>query len=137
MTEEDFRVAGEVIRKALDEGQQGRSYEWKNPATGASGSPASSPGVSASPAVHKTTHRLDIRLKATQNCWVQLTRSNGRTIFAGTVYAGSTMTWTEHHAVQMTLGNPSGVKVFVNGKSSVPRGTVSMITLSLHAGTAH
>jgi cytoskeletal protein RodZ len=109
----------------------------QNPATGDTGSPASSPGVSASPAVHKTSHRLDIRLKATQNCWVQLTRSNGRTIFAGTVYAGSTMTWTEHHAVQMTLGNPSGVKVFVNGKSSVPRGTVSMITLSLHAGTAH
>ncbi len=27
-----------MIRKALDEGQQGRSYEWKNPATGASGS---------------------------------------------------------------------------------------------------
>ena len=38
MTEEDFRIAGEVIRKALDEGQQGRPYEWKNPATGASGS---------------------------------------------------------------------------------------------------
>src|SRR5579862_5036147 len=38
MTAEDFRIAGEVIRKALDEGQQGRPYEWKNPATGASGS---------------------------------------------------------------------------------------------------
>ena len=38
MTAEDFRIAGEVIRKALDEGQQGRAYEWKNPATGASGS---------------------------------------------------------------------------------------------------
>jgi surface antigen len=38
MTEEDFRIAGEVIRKALDEGQQGRPYAWKNPATGASGS---------------------------------------------------------------------------------------------------
>ena len=38
MTEEDFRIAGEVIRKALDGGQQGHSYEWKNPATGASGS---------------------------------------------------------------------------------------------------
>jgi surface antigen len=38
MTAEDFRIAGEVIRKALDEGQQGQAYEWKNPATGASGS---------------------------------------------------------------------------------------------------
>jgi len=38
MTQEDFRIAGEVIRKALDEGQPGRPYEWKNPATGASGS---------------------------------------------------------------------------------------------------
>lgn len=38
MTQEDFRIAGEVIRKALDEGQPGHPYEWKNPATGASGS---------------------------------------------------------------------------------------------------
>ena len=37
MTEEDFRIAGAVIREALDKGDNGRSFEWKNPATGASG----------------------------------------------------------------------------------------------------
>jgi surface antigen len=38
MTADDFRIAGDVIRTALDEGQVGRTYEWKNPSTGASGS---------------------------------------------------------------------------------------------------
>ncbi len=37
MTQEDFRIASEVMRKALDEGKDGQSYEWKNPATSASG----------------------------------------------------------------------------------------------------
>jgi surface antigen len=37
MTDEDFRIAGGVMRKALDEGPDGRPYEWKNPGTSASG----------------------------------------------------------------------------------------------------
>ncbi|HEY2629796.1 MAG TPA: RT0821/Lpp0805 family surface protein [Usitatibacter sp.] len=37
MTAEDFRIAGDVMRKALDEGRDGQAYEWKNPATSASG----------------------------------------------------------------------------------------------------
>jgi len=37
MTAEDFRIAGDVMRKALDEGKDGQSYEWKNPATSAKG----------------------------------------------------------------------------------------------------
>ncbi|HTS84312.1 MAG TPA: RT0821/Lpp0805 family surface protein [Usitatibacter sp.] len=37
MTAEDFRIAGEAMRKALDEGRDGQTYEWKNPATNASG----------------------------------------------------------------------------------------------------
>ena len=53
------------------------------------------------------------------------------------VYAGNSMNWTERHAVTMVLGNPSGVKVLVNGKNPVPQGSVSMVTLSLRAGQAH
>ena len=37
MTQEDFDIAGAMMRKALDEGQEGRAYPWNNPATSASG----------------------------------------------------------------------------------------------------
>jgi len=37
MTKDDFEIAGAVVRKALDEGQEGQAYPWKNPATSASG----------------------------------------------------------------------------------------------------
>jgi hypothetical protein len=47
------------------------------------------------------------------------------------------MYWTERHPVKMVLGNPSGVKVLVNGKNAVPRGSVSILTLNLHFGMTH
>ena len=37
MTEEDFRIAGAVMRNAFDEGQDGQVYRWDNPATASSG----------------------------------------------------------------------------------------------------
>ncbi len=37
MTADDFKIANDVFRKALDEGKDGQPYEWKNPATKASG----------------------------------------------------------------------------------------------------
>ncbi len=108
----------------------------QNPST------ASRPKVKTSPAVVAHHHRpgprkLHIRLTATQDCWVQLTSPGGATLFSGMVYAGNSMNWTEKHRVTMILGNPSGVKVRVNGKNPVPKGSVSMVTLSLHAGRVH
>ena len=106
----------------------------QNPST------AAKPKVSTSPSVVAHQHhprRLHIRLTATQNCWVQLNGPRGATLFSGMVYAGNTMNWTEKHRVTMILGNPSGVKVRVNGRNPVPRGTVSMVTLTLHAGRVH
>ena len=38
MTEDDFRVASEVMRRAFDQGQDGETFRWDNPATAASGS---------------------------------------------------------------------------------------------------
>jgi surface antigen len=38
MKEEDFKIANAVIQKALDEGKDGQTFKWENPATGASGS---------------------------------------------------------------------------------------------------
>jgi surface antigen len=37
MTQEDFAVAVPVMRKALDEGQDGQVFRWNNPSTSASG----------------------------------------------------------------------------------------------------
>jgi hypothetical protein len=104
----------------------------RNPST------AAKPKVKTSPAaVHHGPRRLHITLRATQDCWVQLTSTGGATLFSGMVYAGNSMNWTERHPVTMVLGNPSGVKVLVDGRNPIPRGTVSMVTLSLHAGHAH
>jgi cytoskeletal protein RodZ len=108
----------------------GQAARVQNPST------ASKPKVKTSPAavVHHAPRALQIRLTATRNCWVQITSATGATLFSGTVYAGSTMNWTERRTVRMTLGNPSGVKVRVNGKNPVPAGSLGLVTLTLHAG---
>lgn len=85
---------------------------------------------------HRTahrSHRLDIRLTARQNCWVQITSATGRTIYRGMVYAGTSRNWVERHSVTMVIGNPAAVRLTVNGKNPVPRGSVSTLTLSLPA----
>jgi surface antigen len=37
MTQDDLRIAGEALRKALDSGRDDEVHEWKNPKTTASG----------------------------------------------------------------------------------------------------
>ncbi len=58
-----------------------------------------------------------IRLTATQDCWVGLTDAAGNQLYQGIVPAGHTMTWREQHPVSMTVGNPPGVVLTVNGKA--------------------
>ena len=102
-----------------------------HPGTGSVGKPS----VSASPAaIRRASHRLRIRLTATQASWIELRSKAGVTIFSGMVYPGTAMSWTERHAVVMTIGNPAAVRLIVNGKSKIPPGSVSAVTLSLHAG---
>lgn len=91
------------------------------------------PKVSTSPVAQHEARRLHIKLSATQDCWVQLTNRSGATLFSGMVYAGNSMSWNERHPVNVQLGNPSGVRLFVNGKNQVPRGSVASVTLTLHA----
>ncbi len=102
-------------------------------------STAAKPKVKASPAAAVPHHprRLHITLTATKDCWVQLTSAGGATLFSGMVYAGNSMNWTERRNVTMILGNPAGVKVRVNGKNPVPRRSVSMVRINLHAGRVH
>jgi len=87
--------------------------------------------VSPSPAL---TDAVVIHLKATENCWVELTTAAGHQIYQGIVSAGSSMHWTESQAVDLMLGNPGGVSLNVNGKNPVPAGSTNPVTLSLGPG---
>ena len=71
-----------------------------------------------------------IQLTAVEDCWVYLTNNHGSTIYSGIVPAGSTQTWKERQAVNLRLGNPSGVVLTVNGKKDSP-GTSQPVTLTL------
>jgi cytoskeletal protein RodZ len=61
-----------------------------------------------------------IHLTATQTCWVGISDTSGKLIFNGIINAGKSMTWRETKQVTVRLGNPSGVKLTVNGKNETP-----------------
>jgi cytoskeletal protein RodZ len=61
-----------------------------------------------------------IHLTANEDCWVRLTGSDGAQLYMGTIPAGDSMTWTEKHAVQISLGNPGGITLTVDGKLQTP-----------------
>jgi cytoskeletal protein RodZ len=72
-----------------------------------------------------------IRLTAAQDCWVGLNSPTGKSLYEGTVLAGSTMTWHEKNPVSMVIGNPPGVTLTVNGKHQ-PMSKVNVVTLSIN-----
>jgi eukaryotic-like serine/threonine-protein kinase len=89
--------------------------------------PTPSPTASATPAGPSVVISVAAMLEP---CWVLLTRaSDGSQIYMGVLPAGTTMTWTEHEAVALRLGNPSAVVLTVNGKRQ-PINTVLPITFS-------
>ena len=74
-------------------------------------SPTPKPTVSAVP------DDVVIQLTAVAECWVELSNaSTGQPIFEGDIYPGSPESWTEKHPVTLSLGNPPGVVLIVNGK---------------------
>ena len=76
-----------------------------------------------------------IHLTANEDCWVQLTSSgDGTQLYTGTIPAGGSMTWTEKHAVQVTLGNPGGIVLTVDGKRETPD-TAQPVTLDFSPAT--
>ena len=79
------------------------------------------------------TGQLVVRLTAVQDCWVEFTTPGGSYLFQSYVHAGSSKTWTFRRAVDMKLGNPSGVQLAVNGNNPLPPGAINPITLRLQA----
>jgi len=70
----------------------------------------------AKPAVAAHSHRLVIRLTASQDCWIEFTRPHGQLLFQAYVLSGDSRTWRFRHAVSMQIGNPGGISLTVNGK---------------------
>ena len=100
-----------------------------SPSTRATQKATSTPGYPAGEAV--------IRLTATKACWVAISDNSGKQLYSGTVQAGKSMTWRETQKVSVRLGNPSGVKLTVDGKNETPH-SVSPATVSVNpASTSH
>jgi cytoskeletal protein RodZ len=121
------------------------TYHFLSGPTKASPAAASHPaaaGRAHAPAAHKPKHKTSqagavdphhvvIALRAvTSNCWVDLTTSTGQPIFAGTLLAGTSRTWTEEGPVSLEIGNPGGITLRVNGKNQTPQ-PGSPVTLTL------
>jgi cytoskeletal protein RodZ len=72
-----------------------------------------------------------IKLTASQDCWVGLTNASGKQLYQGIVPAGHSMTWRERDPVSMTVGNPPGISLTVNGKPEL-RNTANVGHLSIN-----
>lgn len=84
-----------------------------------------------SPSPAPAVSRFVVRLTAIEDCWVQFATRGGRVLFQSYVPAGTSKRWTFRHAVDMTLGNPGGVKLLVNGANPLPPGTSQPVTLRI------
>jgi cytoskeletal protein RodZ len=97
----------------------------------------SKPTVKATPAAaagQPSRPEAVIRLVAVKNCYVALT-ANGKRLYSATVLAGQTRIWRERQVVSMTLGNPGGVVLTVNGVKQTPN-PGAVVTLSISPSKA-
>jgi cytoskeletal protein RodZ len=97
-----------------------RDTPYAGPATGrpTGNSDSSPPGRTADPYAHKVV----VHVSATAACRVDFTTPAGLFLLQSNMTAGSTKTWTFYRAVDMTVGNPGGIKLTVDGKDPLPPG---------------
>ena len=95
--------------------------------------PTSKASTTSKPAASKkpTVPEAVIRLTAAQDCWVGLNSTTGKTLYQGLVLAGSTKTWNEKDQVSLTIGNPPGITLTVNGKTQhLTKGQVARLNIN-------
>jgi hypothetical protein len=85
----------------------------------------------AAPAPGPYAHRVAIRLRAIEDCWVEFTTPGGGLLSDSIVVAGTSKGWTFRHPVDMTLGNPGGIRLTVDGKHPLAAGPASPVTFRL------
>nr|WP_241485077.1 DUF4115 domain-containing protein [Nocardiopsis potens] len=57
-----------------------------------------------------------VRLQATERTWVEVTDARGAVVYTGTVPQGTSREWTDADELNLHLGDPSSVRVAVNGE---------------------
>ena len=94
--------------------------------------PTAKASTTSKPAAKKpTVPDAVIRLTAAQDCWVGLNSTTGQTLYQGVVLAGSTKTWNEKDQVSLTIGNPPGITLTVNGKTQqLSKGQVARLNIN-------
>ena len=95
--------------------------------------PTTRASTTSKPAAQKkpTVPEAVIRLTAAQDCWVGLDSTSGRTLYQGLVLAGSTKVWNEKDQVSLTIGNPPGITLTVNGKTQqLAKGQVARLSIN-------
>lgn len=97
----------------------------------ATATPKASPTASPSPSPTPTPAETVVSLTAYSDCWLNVTLPNGTQVYQGTLLAGKTVTWKEKHKVNIVVGNPSGVRIKVNGKV-VKANTVQVVTMHVN-----
>jgi cytoskeletal protein RodZ len=85
-------------------------------------------------AANPYAHKVAIHLVAIEDCWVEFTTPGGGLLFQSVVNGGTSKRWVFGHAVDMTLGNPGGIRLTVDGKRLMPPGPPSPVTLRLGLG---
>jgi len=76
-------------------------------------------------------HEVAIHLTAIEDCWVKFTTPSGQLLFQSVIAGGTSKRWAFGHAVDMTLGNPGGIKLTVDGHRPLAPGPAPPVTLHL------
>ncbi|MFE3449240.1 helix-turn-helix domain-containing protein [Nonomuraea sp. NPDC059194] len=89
----------------------------------ASSAPSVPPNASAGPArrtaalsTQKKSDMVVVKVVAKRSSYLNVRDSEGRKLFAGTLKAGKTSTWTAKKTVRMTIHDAGAVSLQVNGK---------------------
>ncbi len=114
-----------------------RSRSPAHPAAQSQNGGGGRPAVTASPpptaAAEVPATKATLLIRATDTCWVQVTRRNGTVLYSRNIYAGQSKLFTAKGGLSFIIGNAPAVDVVVNGhdlgspqsQGNVARGNVS------------
>jgi cytoskeletal protein RodZ len=78
------------------------------------------PALKASRSDALNVHPMVVDVTAIRSCWVVFRTPSGRHLSRSHVAVGASTTWTFRHAVDLTLDDPGGVTMTVDGKNPLP-----------------
>ncbi|MFC6881052.1 MULTISPECIES: helix-turn-helix domain-containing protein [Actinomadura] len=78
--------------------------------------PAPTTPKAGGPVAAAPRKNVELRLKAKRTTWVNVRGDKGRELFSGMLRSGDSKRWTAKKKISIVIGNPSGVRLAVNGK---------------------